>query len=38
MTWVTPTVTNVTHAEIDEQHKDLTQSVKDTHTGSVGNV
>lgn len=29
VTKVTPTVTNVTRASIDEQHKDLTQSVKD---------
>lgn len=27
VTKVTPTVTNVTHANIDEQHKDFTQAL-----------
>lgn len=35
MTKVTPTVTNVNHANIDLQHKDLTQSVKDSERHTV---
>ncbi len=35
MTKVTPTVTNVKRANIDQQHKDLMQSVKDSDRHTV---